>query len=330
MKKRKQQQMLSRWIKCALVLVAVWACVGIPSMKSYADELEKILYEGPVFAENEENVYPEEILEQNGKQYRRLSVEERSAEKAGTLTYVSAVVPCQLEGKEILPKQASITLFFEVTGEEYQREVSLLEIREKNTYWINEFSFPVTVCGYGAEVFYLGEYEIPAQEDLMKYSDSFLAFLDLPMDCYQIERVEWAGEPYEKDGILYRDATAYGQKLIRDVEAVYGGQVRTPNIPAKQYVAVYEEIVETASYDESGTVDRMEVEKKPEAASGEFETVQEVQTEGSLTENAIRWIKDHITVVIFSSLFFVCLGIGLLLLCGAKKHNAENEEENKI
>jgi len=29
-------------------------------------------------------------------------------------------------------------------------------------------------------------------------------------------------------------------------------------------------------------------------------------------------------------LFFVCLGIGLLLLCGAKKHNAENEEENKI
>lgn len=317
--------MIQRWSRYIWGLAVILVCVWSLPVQSYADDLEQIVYEGPVFGENEDENYPEEILEQNGKRYRRISVETRPAEKKGTLTYVSATVPCQLEGNQMPPEQASITLVFDVTGEEYQREVSMQEIREKSIFWEDDFSFPVTVYGYGAEVFYLGEYEIPAGTDLVSYSSCFLEYLELPQDCYRIERVEWSGECYEDEGIICRDAIAYGEKLIRDVDVVYGGQVRTPNIPAKQYVAVYEEMIETEAYEETVSLSGNETEEIEEIEETGSGTICGLPPKETFADKGLRWIKEHITVVVFSSLFLVCFGGWLVLLwMSGKKDTTEN------
>ena len=319
---REPKKIQIRWIRCAWVLAVVWILIGIFSVKSYAALSEQIVYEGPVFIMDEKEIYPDEVLEQNGKQYRRISVEERIVEKEGNLTYVSTVVPCQLEGTQVPPELATLTLVFDITGEEYQREVSLLEIREKNAYWVDDFSFTVTVYGYDAEVFYLGEYEVPVGSDLTDYGSHFLEYLELPMDCYRVDRVEWNGESYEAEGIICRDAVAYGKKLVRDIEAVYGGQVRTPKIPGKQYVAVYEEIIEKPTEEETTlrdlTVSESITEKTSEAEDA-FEAKSDVQNEGSFSERIVRWLEDHVTVIVFSILFLFCLASGLFLLWKAGK-----------
>lgn len=312
MKKRMMQSRTSSLWRLLIILLCIW----LFPVRSYADtnEPEQIIYEGLIFAEYENAAYPEEILEKNGKRYQRVSVETRSVEKDGSLTYVSTVVPCQLEGEQMPPEQATVTLTFDITGEEYQREISLQEIREKSIFWKDDFSFPITVQGYGADVFYLGEHEIAAETDLAEYSSYFLEYLELPQDCYRIEHIEWSGERYEREGIFYRDAVAYGEKLIRDVETVYGGQVRTPNIPAKQYVAVYEEIIEAG-----GNTESVSSESEIFSVIPESETISETmpdrqEEEDSFIDRMFQRIKEHITVVVFGSLFLVCFGIWIVFV----------------
>ena len=318
--KRKRKKMRQPWNRYIWILTVMVIGIGFLPIQVYADEPEQIVFESSIFEDSEDRYYPDEILEQNGKQYQRISVELREAEKRGILTYVSTVISCQLEGKQMPPEQAEITLVFDITGEEYQREVPLQEIREKNTFWKEDFSFPITVYGYGADVFYLGEHEVPAGTDLAEYSSYFLEYLNLPQDCYRIDRVEWSGESYESEGVFCRDAIAYGEKIIRDVEAVYGGQVRTPNIPAKQYVAVYEEIIETETYDE---VTEAQPEELPEMeeTSMESEAIADPTTDASIVDKMVRWIKEHITVVVFSGVFLSCLvgAVWLLWAAGKKK-----------
>ena len=43
--------------------------------------------------------------------------------------------------------------------------------------------------------------------------------------------------------VMFRNATAGGSKLIRNVKAKYGGQIRTPDLKGKQYIGIYEEVL---------------------------------------------------------------------------------------
>ena len=55
--------------------------------------------------------------------------------------------------------------------------------------------------------------------------------------------MEWDGEPYVDGEVMLRNATAGGSKLIRNVKAKYGGQIRTPDLEGKQYIGIYEEVL---------------------------------------------------------------------------------------
>ena len=110
--------------------------------------------------------------------------------------------------------------------------------------------------------------------------------------------------------------------MVRDVEVLYGGQVRTRNVPAKQYVAVYEEIVESETCEESVP---METEESLEVVKTEETMPVEQEEEDSFVEQVLRWIREHITVVVFSSLFVGAALVWLLLLwfSGKKKKGSE-------
>lgn len=280
---------------------------------------ETITYEGPVFTENEEDFRPKETLEQGGKQYRLISSRIKSAVREGTLTYASASIPYALEGNQEPPDTAMITLKDETTGKEYEREVPRQEIRQKDSFWTDDFRFQITVNGYDSSTFYLGETEIPSDSDLSSYGEEFLNYLGLPADCYHVEEVVWSGESYEEDGVLCRNAEARGSKLIRNVDVKYGGQVRTPEIKGKQYIGIYEEIVPETDGEEKRTEEPEtgeSQEKEPELPLyGEVSP-----SEANAIEKILYWIRDHLTVVTVSAGFLLLmLAAAVLLWLSVKK-----------
>ena len=213
------------------------------------------------------------------------------------------------------PETAWIKIKDETTGKQFEREVSKKEVIEKDTAWKDDFSFSVTVFGYDADMLYLGDHEIPANTDLAEYGEQLLESLDLPIEYYMVESVEWSGEPYERDGMMCRDAAAYGKKLVRYVDVVYGGQVRTPDVPGKRYLAVYEEIEpETLSKTDAAS------EITENETMVETEPIIEIQQEDRFVDRIVRWVKEHITVVVFSSFFLLlAFGWGVLLYLTTKK-----------
>jgi len=307
---------LSLPVQTESVLWNGWAGIS-PQIAWAAEEKTTITYEGPVFTEENESVRPKETLEQGGRQYRLVSSRIRSAVKEGTLTYASASVSYDLEGKDEPPETAMITLKDDVTGKEYEREVPRQEIQQKGTVWTDDFRFPVTVSGYDAETFYLGETEIPSDADLSAYGEEFLRYLGLPEDCYRVDEVVWSGESYEEDGMLCRNAEARGAKLIRNVEVKYGGQVRTPEIRGKQYIGVYEEIIPETETEETTETEPEIKTTQPEEP--ETQPAEPAPAPMKPMEKLMYWIKEHLTVVTIGAGFFLALALAAVLFWLSRK-----------
>ena len=291
--------------------------------------LERITYESPVFLGTGEAYAPEETMEQGGKTYRLLSSEVRAARKSGQLTFAAASVPYALEGRKEPPGTAVIQLEDQASGLAFEREVPLLEIIERGTEWSEDFRFSVTVSGYGADVFWLGETEIPGDAELSQYGGELLMYLGLPEEYYRVDEVSWEGEPYEQEGTLYRNATALGEKLIRNVEVRYGGQVRTPDLDGKQYIGIYEEVIPETEPEE--TEEPEELEATELVLESEPETDHPEPERQTVFEKLLQWLESHLTVIKFGVCFFLGLGgvILLLWLTSKSKNKVDDGSEGE-
>lgn len=108
---------------------------------------------------------------------------------------------------------------------------------EEAAYWQDDFSFPITFYEYGAGAYQLGEITVkktdleePEQltELAEQYGTELLQSMGLSAEEYEVKEIVWTGTPYEKeDGIVCRDAMAYGNRLLRDWRVQYEGFVET-------------------------------------------------------------------------------------------------------
>lgn len=328
-KKRRGPGQCARALALAAVLILA-GMGGSKALKPIQAEAaqETVTYESPVFTGDGETFRPKEMLERDGKQYRLVSTRIKSAVKEGVLTYASASVPYALEGNQEPPETAWITIKDDSTGKEYEREVPRQELVEKSSYWEDDFKFLVSVSGYDADSFWIGETELPADAELSEYGNELLDFLELPKDCYRVEAVVWIGESYEKDGILCRDAEARGSRLIRNVEVKYGGQVRTPEVKGKQYIGIYEELMpETEESREEQDTAGIQTEEK-ETVSEEESSVGEPEAENETEEGLLYWIKNHLTIVsVGGGFLLLLLAAGLLLWMSARKREGSLPEQ---
>ena len=253
-----------------------------------SEEKETLIYESPIFTDGGEAFIPEETRIEGEKEYRLVSKRIRNAKKAGEITYAQVTIPYDLEGDDTVP--------------------------ETSRSWSDTFSFSVTVSGYGADSFYLGDMEIPGDADLADYGEKLLELAGLSRVYYRVNRVEWDGEPYMDGEVMFRNATAGGSKLIRNVKAKYGGQIRTPDLKGKQYIGIYEEVLpETEN----------KTENAPEAeivSRAEEETDPPDLLRTSLAERIIEWLESHVTTITVSIgiLFFLAAGIWLFVKTGKK------------
>lgn len=278
------------------------------------EEKEVLTYESPIFTDGGESFIPEETRIENGKEYRLVSKRIRNAKKAGELTYAQVTIPYDLEGDDTVPETADVPLIDEESGTEFERELSLVNVEETSRDWSDNFSFSVTVSGYGADSFYLGDMEIPGDADLADYGEKLLELAGLSREYYMVDRVEWDGEPYMNGEVVCRNAAAGGSKLIRNVKAKYGGQIRTPDLEGKQYIGIYEEVL-------PGTENETEEEPETEIVSRtEEEPDRSDLTKTSLAERIIEWLENHVTTITVSIgiLFLLAAGIWLFVKTGKK------------
>ena len=241
----------------------------------------------------------------------------------GVWTYVSSNVPYELEGRQEPPATAVILLNDERTGRDYERELPRMEVIEKERVWNADFFFSLTVSGYGADIFLLGDTEIPADADLSLYGDIFLEYLGLSEECYRVNQIEWNGESYECDGVLCRDALASGEKLVRYVDVKYGGQVRLPDVPgeSEEQHTETEEIMEIETKEEN-----VEETTAVSETEDETETLEiRVEEREFWNEKIGKWIREHLIVVTVSLVFLVILILTMVLLIvsGKKKKSRD-------
>ena len=317
-------------ISGSLGIVAILLCLAFPiptvaketlhteettSVNETEEDKAVLTYESPIFTDGGERFIPEETKIENGIEYRLVSKRIRNAKKAGEMTYAQVTIPYDLEGNDTVPVTADVPLIDEESGTEFERELSLVDVEETSRSWSDTFSFPVTVSGYGADSFYLGDMEIPGDADLSDYGEKLLELAGLSRVYYRVNRVEWDGEPYMDGEVMFRNATAGGSKLIRNVKAKYGGQIRTPDLKGKQYIGIYEEVLPETE-DETGIEPEPEIMSQPET----IPDTSEETVQASLAERIIEWLESHITTITvsFVSVLLLAAGIWLFVKSGKK------------
>lgn len=171
-----------------------------------------------------ENLYKEESKSQ-----------ERTEVKNATVKYTG------VEDSVSIPKKKAITFTDTDTKQEVTAMLPLKSNEVTNTYWDDNFQFDITISGYNANTYMLGEMEIPASADLLSYKDQFIKILALNPEKYEITSIDWNGNSYEEDGLVKRKAVGKGRKLVQDIEAVYEGEVTLPESIGYVWTAEYTE-----------------------------------------------------------------------------------------
>ena len=188
---------------------------------------------------------PEKMQEFNGVQMELVSsrlidtvTEERTEETSVSYEYEG------LEAGAVIPRTQDIEFTDNDTGHTFTAPLKLGSSETISRYWAEDFTFPVHIEHADADVFDLGDAEIPKEDPLIDHAADFLRLLSLDPGSYEITSIEWVGEPYaDENGVLCRDARAKGKKLLRDVSAVYEGTVTYPSVAAKAWECEYREIV---------------------------------------------------------------------------------------
>ncbi len=322
--KRKQLHMCLAVVLAFSTMVLCRSCTPpdavYAAVSDKSDLMEQMVIKGPVFNDMKDVVKPDLTLEQGDITYHLVSTELAEVSVEGMMTYVSASVPYELEWKQNPPETTIVTLYDQRTESEYKRELSFLGMKEIELLWEKSFSFPITISDYDAEHLQLGDKLISKNEELIHYADHILESMGLSKEYYHINTIEWTGEPYEKEGKIFREALADGEKKIRYVDVTYGGEIKTPNTTGYQYISTYEVLKTVEDISESTSISDVETYVE--------ETSIPEQTEG-LLEQIRSFLREHMTIVTISSLFLLFV-IGMIYLWHASKNSIKKQKSKEL
>jgi len=168
--------------------------------------------------------------------------------------------------------------------------------------WENDFAFPVTFHMYDSGYYQLADQVIPYNEERPEFDGCEMLLLDMigvSAAEYRITDILWSGSEYQNEaGEHCRDAFARGEKLVREIEAVYQGQAVIPGYQGWQTQAVYR-----PEQEDSQAV----AESEPESIPAVVETTLPAEDEEAAPP--ALWQKIMNTLLI-------TVGIGALLFFG--------------
>ena len=173
----------------------------------------------------------------------------------------------EVEGAETLPLY--IDSRQEENGEQVSGRLYMQESRILDEEWRADFQAPVTFYSYGADEYELGEIRISGEDILAAAQENqefLLGEMGLSPEAYHITSMDWEGESFmDETGRVCRMASARGERLLRDYETVYRGQVQVIEPVSYEVSAVYEPAVsEPVSGQEKVPVPEIETVKEPD------------------------------------------------------------------
>lgn len=189
-------------------------------------------------------VPPESHTDENGVIYERMQWEA-----------VPVLLPAQrqvieeeqifecVEGLAEIPESAEIRMQNPDDGRTGTAVCLAESVEILREWWSAEFSFPLQFHSYDADSYQLGGQVIPFDEEaprLEGYEALLLDIIGASTEEYRITDIRWDGEAYlDESGILCRNALASGEKLVRDYQVKYRGEVEFPAAERWQTTAIY-------------------------------------------------------------------------------------------
>ncbi len=284
---------------CGLVLLLI-----IPSVETRAEtvvpsgENEIVVTYDPIAAEpNEENLpadtYLWEGTEYELKSYQLITAEEEAGQEALTETVLYEEVEQAMEIPQTVDTEDGAVL-------------SISDVAYDNWRWLSGFQFLVTVEGYDAGSFQLGDKLVPVKEEepFEGCEKELLEIIGVDPEYYQIESAWWTSDPWVGEGgLTYRQAIASGQKYVADVTAVYTGRTLVQSEKTEAYQAVYVIPVSTPSEPE-----RTELHNMQDTGGNQPETLIIEEGPRDTSGGLLKWFRN------LSRRTKVVLGLGILFL----------------
>ena len=152
------------------------------------------------------------------------------AEETDTISVSGKMVYPSMESIEPVPQTAWILARDHISGKERNVLLPLISYHFSDKHWTEGFQLELTVVDYDAGFYEVGGIRIEAQREEIKdklvgYEEEILSRAGLNPEVYKIDRFQWDGAIYENNGVLCRNMTASGRKMVADCTAVYGGEV---------------------------------------------------------------------------------------------------------
>lgn len=226
------------------------------------------------------------------------------------------VVYTAVEGAEGLPESISATE--EVSGAPAEGELYIRDSRTVRQEWQDGFSAPVVFHSYGADEFQVGGMVIGGADVLSQAvyaQEELLAVMGLSADEYRISSMQWDGEAFtDSEGQMCRQAMARGQKLVRDIEITYEGEVSFMEPESYEMEMVYRPVPASVLYVEEETV------------SGHVQASEPVPVS---EENSLwYWVRSGFVITVGAGL--IGIGVGVIILIVSWLHRRKWERRQRI
>ena len=152
------------------------------------------------------------------------------AEETDSISVSGKIVYSSMENIEPVPQTAWVLARDDISGKERNVLLPLVSYHFSDKHWEDGFRLDLKVRDYDAGFYEVGGVRIETQkeeirESLMDYEAEILGQAGLDSEAYRIDQFQWNGGVYESDGVLCRNLTAIGRKMVADCTAVYGGEV---------------------------------------------------------------------------------------------------------
>lgn len=285
--------------------------------ESVAEERKRMEWISEPYTSQEKVPVPDRLFQDgNGTLYELENWEIRERIIEGETRQVEKIVAYeQVEPGTVLPDKVLITYQDQNSGYEQKDYYPVLEKVWDQEQWLNDFSMTVTFHEYGADRYVLKADQVELGETILElpaHQETLLAMAGLSPTDYQIEKLRWSTESYADDqGILCRDALAFGKRRVQDCYVTYGGTIKLPDQVIYEAAAVYREKMEE-SIEET-------VEETPLTEPETIEVQQEPKVEG------IWKIIRKVLVITITASSLILIAAVLFLIIWRKKQKKRKE-----
>lgn len=148
------------------------------------------------------------------------------------------------------PTESYVAKYFdEKSGKDIEVTYELIGFTTSSR-WVDDLQMPITVYDYDSYAYQIGNSIVTATDSdiyIAGAETDILASEGMNTSMYQLFGAYWNGEPYDNNGVLQRNAIAYGSRLQYEYAAHYEAKVELPELNDAE--VVYERKVENPSKD---------------------------------------------------------------------------------